>query len=90
MPPRTGGSWPGGRLFLASDDPTPRNQQYALQQAQLDLRWGVRSINEVRAERGLPPVEWGDRPWLPLTLAPTDFPDREAIAPHVGRARAAE
>ena len=79
---------PSGRLFLASDDPTPRNQQYALQQAQLDLRWGVRSINEVRAERGLPPVEWGDRPWLPVTLAPTDFPDREAIAPHVGRARA--
>ena len=30
--------------------------------AATDLRWGVRTINEVRAERGLPPVEWGERP----------------------------
>lgn len=80
---------PSGRLFMASDDPTPRNQEYQLQQAQLDLRWGVRSINEVRAERGLPPVEWGDKPWLPVALAPTDFPDRESLAPHTGRGRAA-
>lgn len=81
---------PSGRLFMTSDDPTPRNQQYQLEQQQMDLRWGVRSINEVRSERGLPPVVWGDQPWLPVNLAPTDFPNREAIAPNTGRARAAE
>ena len=80
---------PSGRLFVAADDPAPHNQAFVLQQQAADLRWGVRSINEVRSERGLPPVEWGDRPWLPVGLAPTDFPDRASLAPHTGRARAA-
>src|SRR5262245_3989399 len=53
---------PSGRLFLASDDPTPANQQFLLQQEQADLRAGVRTVNEVRASRGLPPVAWGDQP----------------------------
>ena len=26
------------------------------------LRFGVRTINEVRASRGLAPVAWGDKP----------------------------
>lgn len=56
---------PEGRLFLASDDPTPANQEQALKQQEADLRWGVRTINEVRRERGLPPVEWGRTPWRP-------------------------
>ena len=45
-----------------SPDPTPANQQYLLQQEQSDLRLGVRTINEVRASRGLAPVAWGDKP----------------------------
>ena len=53
---------PSGRLFFHSPDPTPANQQYLLQQEQSDLRNGVRTINEVRASRGLSPVAWGDRP----------------------------
>lgn len=51
---------PTGRLFVASDDPVPANQQHQLRQQEMDLKWGVRTINEVRAERGLPPVAWGD------------------------------
>lgn len=52
---------PTGRLFLASDDPVPSDREWLLRQQESDLRLGVRSINEVRAERGLPPVPWGDR-----------------------------
>ena len=33
-----------------------------------DLKYGVVTINEIRAERGLPPVPWGDVPWLPLPV----------------------
>ncbi|HZZ80402.1 MAG TPA: phage portal protein [Gemmataceae bacterium] len=53
---------PSGRLFFHTPDPTPANQQYLLQQEQSDLRYGVRTINEIRAARGLAPVAWGDRP----------------------------
>ncbi len=53
---------PTGRLFFHSPDPTPANQQFLLQQEQSDLRHGVRTINEVRASRGLPAVAWGDKP----------------------------
>jgi HK97 family phage portal protein len=44
-----------GRLFLASDDPVPPDRDQALRQLELDLKYGVLSIDEVRAERGLPP-----------------------------------
>ena len=53
---------PSGRLFVASDDPTPANQDFVLRQEQADVRNGVRTINEVRAGRGLAPVAWGDAP----------------------------
>jgi len=53
---------PSGRLFFAAPDPTPANQQFLLAQEQADLRHGVRTINEVRASRGLPAVAWGHRP----------------------------
>jgi HK97 family phage portal protein len=53
---------PSGRLFFHTPDPTPANQQFLLAQEQADLRHGVRTINEVRASRGLAPVAWGDSP----------------------------
>ena len=53
---------PTGRLFFHSADPTPANQQFLLQQEQSDLRHGVRTINEVRASRGLSSVAWGEQP----------------------------
>ena len=53
---------PTGRLFFHTPDATPANQQFLLAQEQADLRWGVRTINEVRASRGMPTVPWGDRP----------------------------
>ncbi len=51
-----------GQLFLMSDDPTPANQKFQLQLQESDLKYGVRTINELRSERGLPPVSWGDGP----------------------------
>jgi HK97 family phage portal protein len=63
-----------GRLFLASEDPVPDDSGAILQQQQMDLQYGVVSINEVRGGRGLPPVPWGNLPWLPTRWAPTDVP----------------
>jgi len=77
---------PTGRLFLASQDPVPVDQNLLVQQQIADLKYGVVSINEVRSERGLPPVPWGDVPWLPLQWERTDMP-RRAELPNTGRNR---
>jgi HK97 family phage portal protein len=78
---------PSGRLFVASEDPIPYNQEIAFKQQELDLKYGILTINEVRQDRGLPAVPWGDTPWLSLHWAPTDLPHREAYAPDAGRAK---
>ena len=54
---------PSGRLFLASDDPVPAAKELRLRQQEVDLKYGVVTVNEVRGERGLPPVPWGDIPF---------------------------
>jgi HK97 family phage portal protein len=53
---------PSGRLFLSSDDTVPANLDLVFRERELDLKYGVRTINEIRGERGLPPVRWGDEP----------------------------
>jgi HK97 family phage portal protein len=63
---------PTGRLFVASEDPVPINAENDLRQTELDLKYGVVSINEVRGARGLEPVAWGNVPWLPDRWLPTD------------------
>lgn len=78
---------PSGGLFFASDDPSPLEREEAHRRQELDLKQGVLSINEVRAGRGLGPVEWGAVPWLPVAWAPTDISGRIDIAPETGRAR---
>ena len=40
--------------------------------ARLDVSAGVVTINEVRADRDLPPVPWGDAWWPPAGTIPTD------------------
>jgi HK97 family phage portal protein len=70
---------PSGRLFLASEDPTPANQESLLRQEQVHLKYGVRTINEVRAGHGLPPVPWGNVPWTPAPAGrPTDMENARA------------
>ncbi len=78
---------PSGRLFLISDDPVPYDAEFGFRQQELDMKYGLLTINEVRQDRGMPPVPWGDQPWLPIAWAPTDFPDRTAYAPATGRAK---
>jgi HK97 family phage portal protein len=78
---------PTGRLFLASEDPVPVDQDAGIAQQQLDLKFGVVTINEMRGERGLAPVPWGETPWLPLNWAPSDFERRPDDAPDTGRNR---
>jgi HK97 family phage portal protein len=63
---------PSGRLFLASENPVPVDQDAALAQQEMDLKYGVLSINEVRGGRGLKEAVWGNVPWLPDRWLPTD------------------
>jgi HK97 family phage portal protein len=78
---------PSGRLFVASEDPVPFNQEIGFRQQEVDMKYGILTINEVRQDRGLPPVPWGNTPWLPVAWAPSDLPDRIAYAPTTGRAK---
>jgi HK97 family phage portal protein len=66
---------PSGRLFVASDDPMNTDTDDDPTWFDLNMKHGITTINEVRLERGMGPVPWGDKPWLPLTLAPYDFPE---------------
>jgi HK97 family phage portal protein len=63
---------PTGRLFAQSDNPVPEDEDHRLRQQEIDLGTGTRSINEVRAERNLPPVAWGEAPWLPDNWKPVN------------------
>ena len=63
-----------GRLFLASDDPVPVNQELDFREREIDMKYGIVTVNEVRGERGLRPVPWGDVPWVPANLWPTTTP----------------
>ena len=80
---------PSGRLCVRCDNPEAEDQENARAWQELDLRSGVKTINEVRRERGFPPVEWGDRPWLPLQWAQDDFDRRQftVFATETGRNR---
>ncbi len=52
----------------------PADREIDLRQQEVDLSTGVRTINEVRRERGLEPVPWGETPWLPQGLLPVGGP----------------
>ncbi len=64
---------PTGRLCFYTEDPTPEDLVAKREQERSDLEHGVRTINEVRADNGMPPVEWGILPWLPTHFAPADM-----------------
>jgi HK97 family phage portal protein len=57
-----------GRLFFAYDNPVPDDLKTKTMVEMRELQTGKRVINEVRDDDGLPPVEWGEKPWLPGTL----------------------
>jgi HK97 family phage portal protein len=73
---------PTRRLFLASEDPVPINRELTAKEQELNLKYGVVTINEVRGGQGLEPVPWGDAPWLPLLWARTDDTARREATNH--------
>ena len=56
---------PTRRLFLASEDPSPVDPEATWQTMKINMQYGIVTINEARDAQGLPPVPWGDKPWLP-------------------------
>lgn len=52
----------GKQFFVAFDNPKPMDDEFLLRQAETDVRSGIRTRNEIRAERGLAPLaaESGD------------------------------
>ncbi len=70
------------RLFWAFDNPVKEDQERNARVHDLYVKDGVLTINDVRAELGYDPVDWGDEPWLPSSLAqpssaPAAEPDEE-------------
>ncbi len=57
-------------IFVAFDDPVGEDWERKLKERELDLKSGRTTINEDRAADGLLPVEWGDVPIMPMTMAP--------------------
>ena len=58
------------RLFVAFDSSVEVDNEFLLKQVESDLGKNIRAINEVRAERGLDPVPWGDVPLVQSTIVP--------------------
>jgi HK97 family phage portal protein len=70
---------PTGRLFLASEDPSPLDPEEVWQTYKVNMQFGVVTINEARDQWGLPWVPWGDRPYSPVRpsdkpIGPEDYP----------------
>jgi len=51
-------------------DPVPENRELARLQTETDIKNGIMTINEVRADRGLAPVDGGDIPLIPISQIP--------------------
>lgn len=58
------------RLLLWFDDPVQANVLSDVMQQKADMASGILTINEVREDRGLEPVEGGDVPLVPSSMVP--------------------
>lgn len=58
------------KVRLRFESPVPEDRDAERDDAEMHLRTGVRTINEVREEQGLQPVAWGDVPIMPAGMAP--------------------
>ena len=52
-------------LFVAFDNPVPEDEEFRLKQITTKINTKYASVNELRAEDGLDPVPWGDKPVEP-------------------------
>lgn len=55
----------GKQFFVAFDNPKPMDDEFLLRQSEIDIRSGIRTRNEVRAERGLAPLPPNDGDVVP-------------------------
>jgi len=46
----------GGEFFVAFDNPIPEDREFQLKQDAMDVRNGIRTVDEIRADRGLSPM----------------------------------
>lgn len=53
-----------GNQRMGYVDPVEPNEEEQRNRDEMELKNGATTINEYRQDRGLEPVEWGDRPWL--------------------------
>lgn len=73
------------RLFLAFDNPVPEDRTVKTTERTNNLKSGVTTINEERADDMREPVPWGDKPWMSTNLVeggikPSDVqPNKEAV-----------
>ncbi len=58
------------RIFLAYDDPVQEDKVFKLKQDESDVKNAIRPINEIRNDRGLEPVPWGDEPLVNISVVP--------------------
>ncbi len=59
-----------GEFFFDFTDPVPENLQEAREERKAGISSGYLTINEVREDLGLPPVENGDEIYQPINLMP--------------------
>ncbi len=57
------------KLFTAFDNVVPEDNEFKLKEDTELLKVNARTVNEVRQRRGDEPVEWGDKPLMPLAPA---------------------
>lgn len=57
------------RLLIKHDNPVPSDKEFDLKLQEADIKSFVRTVNDIRKERGLDEVSWGNAPWIPLNLA---------------------
>lgn len=70
------------KVYFTFDFYDPLEEQYWLERAEYAAKSGVKTINEMRQERGLPPVVWGD--YNPAAmLAIQQFAQGHFMAPDV-------
>jgi HK97 family phage portal protein len=57
------------RLFFAFDNPVKEDRELEAKIIDMAVKNGTMTINQANADNGLPPVEWGDEPWLQNTMS---------------------
>jgi len=68
-------------LILEIVVPIPKDKQFDLQERQINLSTAYTTVNEERAKEGREPVEWGDVPLVPFSLAPLSEKQQTASFP---------